>query len=189
MCGAKLVAAHCIGDILMPLIKSSSEPAFKENVRTLMHEVGESPHVQSQKQALAIAFAVKRKRKRKRGGKVHIGPIIGNTGGRADKVNISVPSGAYIIPSDIVSGLGEGNSLHGMKIIERMFPHPGTKGTSKGEPVPIAAAHGEVSISPEQLKAKFGDVDHAHRIMDHWVVHERKNIIHTMSRLPGPAQD
>lgn len=134
----------------------------------------------------------RRTKKRKRGGKVkvHVGPIIGDTGGRADEVNMSVPSGAYIIPSDVISGLGGGNTLHGMKIIERMFPHPkGSYGTSKGEPVPIAAAHGEVSISPEQLKAKFGDVDHAHKIMDHWVVHERKNIINTMSKLPGPAQD
>jgi hypothetical protein len=168
----------------MPLIKSASREAISENIREMSKN-----HPHDQAVAAALDTARKAKRKRKRGGRVHVGPIIGDTGGRADKVNMSVPSGAYIIPSDVVSGLGEGNTLHGMKIIERMFPHPGTKGTSKGEPVPIAAAHGEVSISPEQLKAKFGDVDHAHKIMDHWVVHERKNIIHTMSRLPGPAQD
>jgi hypothetical protein len=33
---------------------------FKENVRTLMHEVGKSPHVQSREQALAIAYAKER---------------------------------------------------------------------------------------------------------------------------------
>jgi hypothetical protein len=182
----------------MPLKSGSSPETISENIRefhhgdTFAHTVAQFGKKDADRQAVAVAMetARKSKRKRKRGGRVHVGPIIGDTGGRADKVNMNVPSGAYIIPSDVVSGLGEGNTLHGMKIIERMFPHPkGSGGTSKGEPVPIAAAHGEVSISPEQLKAKFGDIDHAHKIMDHWVVHERKNIIHTMSRLPGPAQD
>lgn len=167
----------------MPLEKSSSKPAFVRNLKT---ELETKPR----DQALAIAYAVKR-RARAQGGSVHVGPIIGDTGGRADKVNMNVPSGAYIIPSDIVSGLGEGNTLHGMKIIERMFPHPhDPEGSSNGEPVPIAAAHGEISISPEQLQAKFGgDLDHAHKTMDAWIKHERKQIIKTMSRLPGPAKD
>jgi hypothetical protein len=41
---------------------------FKENVRTLMHEVGKSPHVQSREQALAIAYA--KERGRQEGGSV-----------------------------------------------------------------------------------------------------------------------
>lgn len=45
----------------MPLEHSSSPGAFKRNVGTLMHEVGNSPHVQSQKQALAIAYATQRR--------------------------------------------------------------------------------------------------------------------------------
>lgn len=51
----------------MPLIKSKSNAAFKKNVRTLMNDVGNSPHVQSRQQALAIAYATKR-RGRARGG-------------------------------------------------------------------------------------------------------------------------
>lgn len=49
----------------MPLIKSKSDAAFKQNVHTLMDEWkhGSSPHVQSQKQALAIAYATKRRGK------------------------------------------------------------------------------------------------------------------------------
>ena len=39
----------------MPLVKSKSDKAFKQNVRTLMHE--DRP----QKQALAIAYSTKRR--------------------------------------------------------------------------------------------------------------------------------
>jgi hypothetical protein len=44
----------------MPL--KSGKGSFKSNVRTLMGEVGKSPHVQSRKQALAIAYAKERGR-------------------------------------------------------------------------------------------------------------------------------
>ena len=55
----------------MPLIKSKSDAAFKENVRTLMGEIGKSPHVKDRKQALAIAYATQRRGKRK-GGRIHL---------------------------------------------------------------------------------------------------------------------
>ena len=165
----------------MPLEKSSSKPAF---VRNLKEELKTKPR----DQALAIAYSIKRKA-RKDGGKVHVGPIVGDTGGRADKVPMSVPDGSYVVPADIVSGIGEGNSLHGLKIIDRMFPR-GKAAGGKTDAVPIAAADGESVIGPDQLKTKFGgDLDHAHKCMDAWVKHERQKIIHTMSRLPGPAQD
>jgi len=61
----------------MPLQHSKSPAAFKSNVRTLMHEVGESPHVQSPKQALAIAYETQR-----RAGKKHA------RGGRARKEDV-----------------------------------------------------------------------------------------------------
>lgn len=47
----------------MPLVHSKSDKAFKRNVRTLMRDVGKSPHVQSRRQALAIAYATKRRGK------------------------------------------------------------------------------------------------------------------------------
>ncbi len=167
----------------MPLEKSSSKPAFVSNLKA------ELAAGKPKDQALAIAYSVKR-RARAEGGPVHIGPIISHVAGRTDHHDMNVPNGAFVIPADVVSGLGEGNSLAGMKVIEHMFPHPRADGGSAGEPVPIAAAGGEVVLSPEQLKAKFGgDLDHAHKTMDHWVVHERKKIVKTMSKLPPPAQD
>src|SRR5579862_3262192 len=45
----------------MPLIHSSTNAARDQNIRTLMHDVGKSPHVASQAQALAIAYANQRR--------------------------------------------------------------------------------------------------------------------------------
>lgn len=49
----------------MPLKHSKSKKAFKQNVETLMKDVGKSPHVQSKPQALAIAYSEKRRAARK----------------------------------------------------------------------------------------------------------------------------
>lgn len=41
--------------------------------------------------------------------------------GRTDKLPISVKSGSYVIPADIVSGIGQGNSDAGNVILSKMF--------------------------------------------------------------------
>lgn len=58
---------------------------------------------------------------------VHSGGLFpGNTGGRTDVLNRNVPAGAYVIPADVVSGLGEGNTGAGANILDHMMhsmPH------------------------------------------------------------------
>jgi hypothetical protein len=52
----------------------------------------------------------------------HGGGMIGGSGlGRADQLPISVPSGAYVVPADIVAGIGQGNSQAGGAILARAF--------------------------------------------------------------------
>lgn len=51
---------------MMPLEKGSSKKVLRHNVEKLMHEVGKSPHVQSQKQAVAIAYSQQRESKKKK---------------------------------------------------------------------------------------------------------------------------
>jgi len=41
----------------MPLKKGKSKKVISQNIRVLMHEIGKSPHVKSQKQAVAIAYS------------------------------------------------------------------------------------------------------------------------------------
>ena len=52
----------------MPLIHSGTNAARDENIRTLMHDVGKSPHVQSREQALAIAYSNQRRNRADGGG-------------------------------------------------------------------------------------------------------------------------
>lgn len=136
----------------MPLIHSKSPGAFKTNVSTLMHDVGKSPHVQSRKQALAIAYSTARRAgaKMASGGitppmgahlaqrqAFHEGFLHSNVPGRADKLPISVSGGAYVLPADHVAALGQGNSLAGANIVNKMFKM-GPYGSS---PSPQKAAH------------------------------------------------
>lgn len=50
-----------------------------------------------------------------------VGYLHGATGGRTDVLNIAPPAGSYVIPADIVSGLGEGNSIAGAAILNKAF--------------------------------------------------------------------
>lgn len=53
---------------------------------------------------------------------VHPGGLItGSTAGRADHVPTAVAANSYILPADVVSGLGEGNTLNGQAQIDKML--------------------------------------------------------------------
>lgn len=75
-----------------------------------------------QKQAVAIALDIARRAKKASGGRTTFqGFIHSDVPGRTDKHPMDVKSGSYVIPSDIVSGLGEGNTMAGTKALDSMF--------------------------------------------------------------------
>lgn len=41
--------------------------------------------------------------------------------GRTDRIGANLPSGSYVIPADVVAGLGEGNSLAGAAVVDKML--------------------------------------------------------------------
>ena len=53
--------------------------------------------------------------------KDHSGPIHSPVAGRTDHLPMHVRSGSYVIPADIISAMGEGNTMSGFKIARRMF--------------------------------------------------------------------
>lgn len=64
------------------------------------------------------------------GPKLHVGPINSAVAGRTDHLPIHVPSGAYVIPADIISSMGEGNTIAGFRHMRRIFggtPYAGGK--------------------------------------------------------------
>lgn len=170
----------------MPLIKSASREAISKNIEEM--QASGHPH----DQAVAAALETARKAKRANGGKVHLGPVVGDTGGRADKVDTSVPDGTYVLPSQAVSHLGENNTMAGLKVLQHMFPNssPRHAHKAKGGAVPVAIADGEFCVSPEDVKrVGGGDIDHGHRVLDHWVMQLKEDHIRTLKGLEAPAQD
>ena len=122
------------------------------------------------------------------------GPIVGDDGGRDDAKDVSVKSGSFVIPSDVVSGLpgAGGNTLAGMRILEQQFGKPDPRAMASGGPatdVPIRISSGEFVVSPDQVaKIGGGDMQRGHMILDKMVVKLRKQHAAALGRLPPPAK-
>lgn len=205
----------------MPLIKSGSRSAISDNIS----EMVQSGHPRNQ--AIAAALSTARRYGRAAGGGVpspfgermaarslyHEGFLHSNVPGRTDRLPISVKGGAYVLPADHVAALGQGNSLAGASVVNKMFkmgpygtpatplhaakanvPHlnlrPGkfARGGDSKE-IPIIAAGGEIVIPPEKIVDHFGDLEKGHRALDHWVVETRKKHVKTLKGLKPPRKD
>lgn len=198
----------------MPLIKSKSEPAFKQNVSEMIR----AGHPRDQ----ALAAAYRNQRQSKAGGGALSSPpfwarsaahdlersgfIHGYTGGRTDAVPARVRNNGYVIPADIVSGIGQGNSLAGAHALGSMFkmgpygagavqapamPHMGHF-ASGGAPATtdIAISDGEFFVPPEKVaEIGGGNIKHGHDILDAMVKHIRKKTIKTLRKLPAPKKN
>jgi hypothetical protein len=122
--------------------------------------------------------------------KLFTGPIHSPVAGRTDHLPMHVPSGSYVIPADIVSKLGEGNTMAGFKHVRRMFAAAKRGVTHSEGVVPIVAAGGEYVLSPDEvMHAGLGDIDAGHRALDEFVKRSRKELIKTLTHLPGPKRD
>ena len=55
--------------------------------------------------------------------------------------------------------------------------------------VPIVAAGGEFVIPPDKVREiGGGDLDHGHKILDHWILSTRKKHIQTLQNLKPPKK-
>lgn len=188
----------------MPLAKGKSSKVVSSNISELVRSG------RPQRQAIAIALKTARETRAMGGlgpsrpstpkvakpsvSKVHVGPIHSPVAGRTDHLPMHVPSGAYVIPADIVSSLGEGNTMAGFRAVKAMFRKApaGTfaQGGSTGDPVAIVAAGGEYVLTPDEVTwAGGGDMDVGHRALDEWIKKTRAETIQTLKKLPGPKRD
>lgn len=132
--------------------------------------------------------------------------------GRTDRHAGDVAPGSYVLPADTVSALGQGNTMAGAQVLDRMF-RSGPYGTSLagvggrrakmprmgrirmgradgGEAeVGVIVAGGEYLLGPEQVQAiGGGDMDRGHSILDAFVKSVRQKHVRTLRKLPGPVQ-
>ena len=196
----------------MPLAHGKSQKTISSNIREMIH----SGHPQDQ--AIAAALNVARSKKASGGdipdpltnadvsdraahdSRAHVGPIHAAVAGRTDHLNMHVPAGSYVIPADIVSALGEGNTDAGLDVLDSLchdhnsnsgnMRSKSDKNSNDGSLAPIVAAGGEYVIPPSVVTSiGGGDIDHGHNLLDDFVVLARKDLIKTLSKLPGPRKD
>lgn len=119
------------------------------------------------------------------------GHIASTTPGRTDQEMLSVQDGSYIIPADIVSSFGEGNSEAGAALLDRIFPDEPEQFAAVGAPqlIDIAAAGGEYVVPASAVrKLGGGDLERGHRILDSMVKQQRAATVKTLKSLPGPKK-
>jgi len=188
----------------MPLKRGSSSKTISSNISEMVH----AGHPQDQAIAAALNVARKTRPHRAFGGHtpafmqksvqpgsevIHEGPIHSPVSGRTDHLPMHVASGSYVIPADIISAMGEGNTMSGFKQMNRILS--GAKSIPKAgggqvQAVPIVAAGGEYVVTPhEVLWAGDGDMDKGHAAFDGFVTGMRAKTIKTLKALPGPKKN
>ncbi len=166
----------------MPLAKGKSPKTVSANISEMVR----AGHPQNQ----AVAAALNTARESAKGGfrvpklsvsmprggplrtptvpTLHVGPIHSSVAGRTDHLPMHVPSGSYVIPADIISAMGEGNTMAGFKRARIVFggtPYSGKSepyGGMKGAPYGVTGGpYGSMGgpYSPPH-RAAGGDVPH-----------------------------
>ena len=111
--------------------------------------------------------------------------------GRTDHLPVSPPEGSYVIPADVVSFLGQGNTQAGIRHLDMVFGRPAPQMAQPGTPpVDVMVAGGEYIVPPEAVaRIGGGDAKAGHEILDRFVKEQRKRNIAHLKTFPGPITD
>jgi len=121
--------------------------------------------------------------------------------GRTDRLPMSVKANSFVVPADIVSGMGQGNSAAGAHILGQITkaPYGASMPTSRGhlsiskprmadggkaDKVQIVGAGGEMVIPPEDVAhIGGGDLEKGHKILAAMVDTVRKQVAKRLLKL------
>jgi hypothetical protein len=123
-----------------------------------------------------------------------VGAVRSSSPGRADKVEANAEEGSYIIPADVVSALGEGNTAAGVKwldgAVERLMAGDTSAfGFKRGGRVPVRLSGGEYAVPPTAVAALGkGSYEAGARKVEALIAQIRKGSAQQMAQLPGPRR-
>lgn len=150
-------------------------------------------------------------------GEEHVpsGLIQGPSFGRQDNVPMNLAPHSHVIPADVVSGWGQGNTSAGAVALQHALstgpygtalprvptrppraliapvqhlPKLASGGSSDG--IRTLLSHGEVIVPPEDVhRIGGGDFKKGHDWLDRMIVDSRKQIIARTRKLPGPVKE
>lgn len=145
----------------MPLLPGKSN--IGKNITELEQPSAHAPQGRPYRQALAIALKTAGAPKRRAdgggtdadgsppaGAGGFTGALTGDTPGRADALPVTVPDGAHVVPADVVSSLGGGNTAAGLKHLGKMFPAP-----KASAPKPVVPKAPSMPNAPHLLAPKI----------------------------------
>lgn len=135
-----------------------------------------------------------------------------SSAGRADKVPGSVKAGSYVMPADVVSAIGQGNTMAGARALNNLIgmnpynagggrPPRGRGMTSKrmgrfadggsaSHDVDVNVSGGEYIVPPDAVASLGGgDMDYGHEILDALAMEVRRKNIDHLAKLPPPRKD
>lgn len=125
------------------------------------------------------------------------GPLDSAVAGRTDHLPVSVPPDSYVIPADVVSALGEGNTAAGFKVLQSVLrtmtlQHLQSGAGAMPQPpgkVDVMVAGGEFVVPPQIVVALGdGDMRQGRDTLHSFVVSVRRNNIAKLQALPGPKR-
>lgn len=111
------------------------------------------------------------------------GALVGSTGGREDKLKTQVAPGSHIIPADVVSHHGQGNTMAGFEVMKRIFGDDDPPELASGGAVPVYLSDGEYAVTPRGVERYGG-----HDKVDQFILASRQQAIETLKNLPPPAK-
>lgn len=157
----------------MPLSPGSSQATISHNISELTHH-GSRPRPHDQ--IVAIALHNADQHPRAKGGIADAGlPQSGpdpepfhpgglfhsDVAGRTDQLPRKLPGDSFVFPADVISALGQGNTMAGAKIMDGIVGSTKLASGGAAGPSSVIVAGGEYSVPPDRL-ADIGRRRRAH---------------------------
>lgn len=122
------------------------------------------------------------------------GAVRSDSPGRADNVETMASAGTYVIPADVVSALGEGNTPAGVQWLDQAVAKllQGDSSALKfrdGGSVPVRVSGGEYAVPPQAVAALGkGSYKAGVRKIEHLIAEIRDRTAKKLRRLPKPRR-